>query len=172
MRKGQTEGRCRQCQSPCLTCRGDPKYCTTCVSGFTLDRWNCKNNSYIQYQFVITSLIDVVMADIDNIVCMIYAVMNGQDPLFAGSNCDKAYITVESLTSGSTNITGYTTGTNLTANNVNMGSTLGGYTLASSTLTGYGSYAASSGESGGSSNTGLIVGVVVGVVALSTFVDM
>jgi hypothetical protein len=104
------------------------------------------------------------MADIDNIICMISAIMTGQNHLTIGTSCDQSVVTLDSLTSGSVTIIGSTSSASSAI--VSIPSTLGGYGISSATTTGYGAYASS--ES--SSNTGLIVGLVVGIVALSTYI--
>ena len=168
MKKGQTEGRCRACESPCLTCRGDTNFCTSCITGFTKDGWKCKNNTYIEFRIVITATVDVVMGDIDNIVCMIYAAMTKQDPTTIGSTCDKSIVTLSTLASGSTVVGGTTSASG--ASTSTTITSLGSYTVSSSTLTGYGGYASTSSE--GSSKTGLIIGVVIGGVVLGTFISI
>jgi hypothetical protein len=82
------------------------------------------------------------MTDIDNIICMIYAVMTGQDPSTAAATCDKSMVTLDSLVSGSAVIVGSTS--TPSSSTVTIPSTLGSYTVTSSTVTGYGAYASSS----------------------------
>lgn len=80
------------------------------------------------------------MNDIDNIVCMIMAVMTGQDPSTIGDTCDKSIVTLDSLASGSTVVTG-STSTASSGASTTFGSSLGSYSVSSSSVTGYGGYA-------------------------------
>lgn len=78
------------------------------------------------------------MADIDNIICMIYAVMTGQDPNTIGATCDKSFVTLDSLVAGSAIIVGSTSSP--TSPSVIIPPTIGTYSVSSSTVTGYGAY--------------------------------
>ena len=92
MKDGQTEGRCRECQSPCLTCEGNPKYCTSCVTGFTQLGWHCRNNTFVGFRLVVNVDPDVIMTNIDTIVCKILAMFKDEDPTAATSDCDKSEV--------------------------------------------------------------------------------
>ena len=82
------------------------------------------------------------MGDIDNVICLIYAAMTGQNATAIGSTCDKSIVTLDSLTSGSSQVAGSTSSTTSGSSTV-IGASLGSYTVTSSTIVGYGAYASS-----------------------------
>lgn len=45
---GSNSGQFEACLSPCATCSGDKKSCTSCVTGFTLNGTQCQNNNRIR----------------------------------------------------------------------------------------------------------------------------
>ena len=104
-----TEGMCVACQRPCLTCEGSPKYCTSCVGGATRQRWKCRNNSYVQFSFTITSHTPTeVLASIDEVELGILIWLNQTDN-------DTSVVTFESVINGSTIISGTAEPTTTTA---------------------------------------------------------
>ena len=88
LKKGQTEGRCNPCVSPCATCKGKPNYCTSCVAGFTRMGWKCRNNTGTQFRLVFSALPSTILADIDNIACGIIAALNAYN--VTNASCDQS----------------------------------------------------------------------------------
>lgn len=159
MKEGQTEGKCRACETPCASCEGDPKYCTSCVSGFTQQGWHCRNNSYVGFTIVINTTPDTILGDIDNVICKLLAMLQGTDPTAATSDCDKSKVTVNTIHFSSTVLTGSSSSGTSTALSSGLSSGGLGYTVTGSTVT------SSTDTESSESNVGLIVGVVVGVIA-------
>ena len=139
LKKGQTEGRCRACESPCLTCKGKTKYCTSCVAGFTRFGWKCRNNTGTSFTFVLSIAPSVFLGDIDNFVCRILEVLNGFNVTNL-TDCDQAEVTFSNIAAGSTSVSGTSSSgsTSNLASGATVGGSLGGSTIISSSVTSYG----------------------------------
>jgi hypothetical protein len=164
LNSNQNQGRCRPCEFPCATCVGAPNTCLSCVSGFTRDRWKCKNNTGTTFTLTISQVPADVMNVIDTLLCKLLYMLEGKDPSTATADCDKSLITVETLTQGSTILVGSSSSgsSSSLASGLSSGSSSLGVTVTGSSVSSYGS----SSSSEESSNVGLIVGLVVGLIAL------
>ena len=48
---------CSACSSPCASCFGNPTFCTSCISGFTLSSSNCISSFTFQIRTTFTATI-------------------------------------------------------------------------------------------------------------------
>ena len=101
-----TEGRCISCTSPCATCYGLPNFCTSCQPGFIRRGQKCRNSTYIAFSFVLTASINIIVADIDNIVIGIYLLLMPSQSNQNSSTYDTSFIDLEEIFTGSTVISG------------------------------------------------------------------
>lgn len=127
-----TEGQCLQCKSPCAACLGTDNYCLSCVNGFTKKGWKCQNNSYCSFNITLANNTEVILQDIDNITIGLLAAINE-------STANVEVITYNSISSGSTIVSGIattsdpTTTANLLSASLSS-KTLGNYTVISASV--------------------------------------
>ncbi len=95
----KNEGSCLACVSPCATCEGSPKYCTSCVDGYTRRKWKCQNNLFVGFRFTLDDTVENILADIDTIVDALLQILNM-------NSTDIEAITFESIEAGSTLVSG------------------------------------------------------------------
>ena len=61
----------------------------SCISGFTLEGWKCRNNTGTQFTFVFSVAPDVILGDIDQLACKIVEVLKGLN-ITNSTDCDQA----------------------------------------------------------------------------------
>jgi hypothetical protein len=137
----QSQGSCLQCQSPCASCSGVAKYCTSCITGFTKSGWKCQNNTRIAFTITLGGDVAAVLNNIDAIIAALLPMM-GQN----ATNIE--VITIQSIKSGSAVIDASASPPSLAAaaasftSSLAATSTLGGLSITSTTVTTTGSTSA------------------------------
>ena len=130
-------GSCRVCESPCATCSGNPKYCTTCIAGHVRISWKCKPTNSTRWRIIVSEGEQTVLNGIDTIVCAVIAMSKGSDPKTAGNTCDASEATVETVNASSTRVEGITTSGNTATLAVGLSSGgITGFTITSSSVEG------------------------------------
>ena len=149
------EGQCIACASPCLTCLGSSDFCLSCEPGFDPIGWKCQQQNYVLFSLLFSEAPAAVLADVDNIVTSLLG--------FLGKTKRNTIVWL-TFKAGSTNATGNynTASTESTAlsDAITGSSSIGSYSVISSSVTAVGGTTSSSDDSG--SNLGLILGTSIG----------
>jgi len=155
--QGQTQGLCLQCASPCATCLGSSTFCQTCITNYTKIGWKCQSNNYVGFTFVLNADAASVMNNID----AIYSQMAG----ISGNSSNTGDITFTSITSGSTILAGTITGMSSAAVSSSLGTgvAIGGFTISSASVVGYGTAVSSTDSNGTTNSLPLILGLSIGL---------
>ena len=112
-----TQGECIICIAPCVTCKDRASLCVSCENGYTKKGWKCQNNKHVGFriQFGSASVSDITSI-ISQVIERILTIM--------GQSTDKTeYVSIETIASGSTIVTGtYDEGTATTDSTVSTSS--------------------------------------------------
>jgi hypothetical protein len=88
-----------KCDPPCLTCAGSRTYCTTCNAGYQKLNWKCQSTTYVGFKFVIAQESGSILNSIDSVV-------GGLLTILGQNTSNVSAITLQSIQTGSTIVSG------------------------------------------------------------------
>jgi hypothetical protein len=106
------------------------------VTGYTKNGWKCQDNNYCGFKLVLNANASDVLNNIDTVCSRLAAFTKT-------TSTDCSAVTFTSIQSGSTVVDGTITGASAAdvSAGLGSGSSIGGYTITSSSVTGYGTAA-------------------------------